>query len=144
MIMRIDPYITFNGNCEEAFEYYSNVFSSELSLSRFKDMPSDSGMNYEDHEKEHILHVSMPIGDSLLMGSDSPRRAGKAELGNALFISVNADTEEESRRIFNELSKGGNVIMPMEKSFWNAYFGMCVDKFGVSWMVSYDYSHDNA
>ncbi len=138
--MFINTYINFNGNCEDAFNYYKSVFGGEfLSLSRFKDGPPGGPMSKDEADK--VMHVALPIGKTnVLMGSDCPASYGKVNAGSNVNISVHPDSEQEAARIFNALSAGGKVIMPLQKMFWNAYFGMCADKFGIQWMVNYDYN----
>jgi PhnB protein len=135
----INPYLNFNGNCEEAMEFYRSVFGGEYTtFSRFGDM--DSGMECSENEKNNILHASLPIGEhNMLMASDCPSSYGGVTLGNAFAVSVGVDSEDEATRIFNGLSADGNVTMPLQKTFWGAFFGMWTDKFGVCWMVNYDY-----
>lgn len=139
----VNPYITFNGNCEEAFEYYKSIFGGEFEyLGRFKDMPSEDPIPEERGEK--IMHVSLPISDeTVLMGSDSSPEYGQTcEIGNNITLSLNASTEDEAHRLYNELSKGGKINMPIQKTFWGALYGMFTDKFGISWMVNYNYEEN--
>lgn len=139
---QVNPYLTFNGQAEEAFTFYRTVFDGEfLSLSRFKDVPQDAGMEVVPGDEGRIMHVALPIGENtVLMGSDTPSSMDEVKKGNHISISVHPDTEEEAEVVFNALSEGGTVTMKLQKTFWNAYFGMCVDKFGVPWMVNFDYS----
>jgi PhnB protein len=140
----ISPYLTFNGNCEEAFNFYKSVFGGEFPyVGRFKDMPASP--NYPpvpESEGNKIMHISLPISkETVLMGSDSSEAFGKATVAGSNFsISINTESEEEARRLFNGLSAGGTVTMPLDKTFWGALFGMFVDKFGIQWMVNYDYN----
>ena len=138
----INPYLTFNGNCEAAFNFYKSVFGGEFPyIGRFKDMPPQEGqkaMSTADGEK--IMHVSLPISrETALMGSDTGGEwsAGFTP-GNNFSISINALSKEEADKLFNGLSAGGKVTMPMSKTFWGAYFGMFTDKFGINWMVNFD------
>ncbi|ESU27017.1 hypothetical protein FLJC2902T_23580 [Flavobacterium limnosediminis JC2902] len=135
----VNPYITFNGTCEEAFNFYKSVFGGDFAyIGKFKDMPSEYPM--AESEKEKIMHVSLPIGNTVLMGSDAAEGfGGDYKEGNNITVSINTDSEEEATRIFNGLSTGGKVGMPLNKTFWGAYFGMFTDKFGINWMVNYDY-----
>ena len=136
----LNSYINFNGNCEQAFNLYKSVFGGEFSdISRFGDVPPGSpGMEGADPNK--ILHVSLPVGQHcMLMGSDCPPSFGTGTQGNLFNISITADSKEEADRLFNGLSAGGQVFMPMADSFWGSYFGMLTDPFGVQWMVSYEY-----
>ncbi len=134
---QINPYLTFNGNCEEAFTLYKSVFGGEYRVfSRFKDMP---GNEIPDSGKEKILHVSLPISEeTILMGSDNNPAMGDVPMGENISLSVNAQSKDEADRIFQKLSEGGHVTMPIANTFWGAYFGMMVDKFGIQWMVNYD------
>ncbi len=136
---QVNPYLTFDGNCEEAFNFYKSVFGGEFQyIGRFKDMP---GEQIPESQQEKIMHVSLPISkETILMGSDSSSEFGQTHiLGNNISISVNTASEEEARKIFDGLSQGGRVTMPLEKTFWGAFFGMLTDKFGINWMVNHDY-----
>lgn len=137
----VNPYLTFNGNCEEAFNYYKSVFGGEFPyVGRFKDMPAGSPVPEELREK--IMHISLPIGkETTLMGADASEVFGPLpSFGDNISLMVNTDSEVEAQRIFSALSDGGKITMPLEKTFWNALFGMCTDQFGIGWMVSFDYS----
>ncbi|MFP9100585.1 VOC family protein [Flavobacterium sp. RHBU_24] len=136
----LNPYIHFNGNAEEAFMFYKSVFGGEFAaLSRFKDLSSP---DYTAPEKEEnkILHVSLPVGgESFLMGSDVPEILGRVnENENRSKISITAASKAEADTLFNGLSAGGAVEMPIADSPWGSYFGMFRDKFGIEWMVSFE------
>lgn len=136
----LNPYLTFLGNCEEAFNHYLSVFGGELQeLSRFGEMPPQEGITIPEEQKNLIMHVSLPIGDgSVLMGSDTGGEwAPKTTVGNNFSLSVNADSKEQVDKLFGGLSEGGKITMPLDTTFWGSYFGMCTDKFGINWMVSY-------
>lgn len=139
-MMSLNFYLTFNGNCEEAFNFYKSVFGGEFQyLGRFKDMPPDQGGGkVSEVDAEKIMHVSLPIGkDDVLMGSDTGGEWGKSfSQGNNFSISVNTGSKDEADRLFNGLSAGGRVNMPLSKTFWSEYFGMLTDKFGINWMIS--------
>lgn len=133
-------YLTFQGNCEEAFNFYKSVFGGEFPyIGRFKDMPPMEGVCSPPEIADLIMHISLPIGgDTVLMGSDTGGEwAPSLLMGNNFSISLNTDSRAEADRLFNGLSKDGKVTMPMDKTFWGDYFGMFTDKFGVNWMVSY-------
>jgi len=136
----VNPYLAFNGNCEEAFNFYKSVFGTEFqNLQRFGDMPSEFPM--PDSAKDKILHVALPMDKgSVLMGSDSQSSFGGPEVtcGSNMTVSLATNSEEETKKLFDGLSAGGKVTMPLEKTFWNAYFGMFTDKYGIQWMVNYD------
>lgn len=137
----VNPYLIFNGNCEEAFLFYKSVFGGEFPyIGKFKDMPpgEEGCTNVSEKDAERIMHVSLPIGDTILMGSDSSEQSGDVVVGANFSVSINVGSTEEADRIFNGLSAGGTVIMPMDKTFWGAYFGMFKDKFDISWMVNFD------
>lgn len=140
---QINPYLNFKGNCEEAFNFYKSVFGGEFPfVGRYKDMPPSEHSAGIDGEK--IMHMSLPISkETTLMGSDvGGEWASHIVEGNNIQLSVNAETEDDAKRIFNALSAGGRVSMPLEKTFWGALFGMFTDKFGINWMVNYDYNQD--
>lgn len=137
----VNVYLTFNGNTEEAFNFYKSVFGGEFAyIGKFKDMPSDENCPPPTPEEENrIMHVSLPISkETTLMGSDSNDASGPVTFGNNFSVSINTDSKEEADSLFEGLSNGGKVIMPMEKTFWGAYFGMFVDKYGINWMVNFD------
>ena len=135
----LNPYLIFNGNCEEAFNFYKSVFGGDFPyVGKFKDMPENSDYVVEEANKEKIMHISLPISkETILMGSDSSKAFGKASvIGNNFSVSISTDTVEEITRIYKELSKGGKIKMPLAKTFWESYFGMFIDKFGIHWMVT--------
>jgi len=134
---KINPYLTFNGNCEEAFDFYKGVLGGEfLSVMRFKDAPPEMGVT--DDDKEKIMHISLPIAEgSVLMGSDSASAHGDAKVGTNFSIAISPDSEDDAKKLFDALSAGGQVKMPLEKAFWGSLFGMFTDKFGIQWMVNY-------
>jgi PhnB protein len=135
----INTYLNFNGNTEEAFNFYKSVFGGEFAtLQRLKDTPD--GDKIPAKEKEKIMHVALPIGGNVLMGTDVLESMPPVKFGTNSSISIDAASEEEARNLFNGLSAGGKVEMPLEKMFWGAYFGFFIDKFGVQWMVNYDFN----
>jgi len=137
---QVNAYMTFNGNCEDAFNFYRSVFGGEFQMiSRFKDMPPMEGFTLPEGAGEKIMHVSLPVSnETILMGSDANPMFGDVPVGKNVSLSVGADSREEAGRIFNGLAEGGQITMPISDTFWNAYFGMLVDKFGMIWMVNYD------
>jgi PhnB protein len=139
---QVNPYLTFGGNCEEAFNFYKSVFGGEFPyIGRFNEMPPMEGCpEMPAAEGNKIMHISLPISkETTLMGSDTSEAFGQANVvGNNFSISINADSKEEADKLFNGLSAGGTVTMPMDKTFWGAYFGMFTDKFGINWMVNHD------
>lgn len=135
-------YLNFKGNCEEAFNFYKSVLGGEFAyVGRFKDVPPQEGAPPVPADAaDQIMHISLPISrETSLMGSDSPGEwAEQFKEGNNFSISLSVNTKEESETMFNGLSAGGKVSMPLSKTFWSESFGMFTDKFGVNWMVSYD------
>ena len=143
----INPYLTFKGNCEEAFNYYRKVFGGEFDyIGRFSEMPPQEGVSLSEEDGNKIMHVSLPISkDNILMGSDTGGEwAPGLIVGNNISLSINADTKEDADRFFDLLSDGGKVKMPMDQTFWGDYFGMCTDRFGINWMVSMGGSKETA
>lgn len=139
----VNTYLTFNGNCEEAFNFYKSVFGGDFAyIGRFGEMPEGDGYSVPEADKNKIMHVGLPIGNTILMGSDTGGDwAAKLIEGNNFSVSVNTESKEEADRIFNGLAAEGQITMPMENTFWGAYFGMLTDKFGIQWMVNFD--HEN-
>ncbi len=135
----LHPYLNFNGNTEEAFLFYKSVFGGDFRMvQRFSEVPGTE--NVPDHEKDKIMHIALPIGNhTILMGTDTLESMKQnATSGTNISLSVDAASLEEAEQVFNGLAAGGQVSMPLEKTFWNAYFGMLTDKFGIQWMVNYD------
>ncbi|MDB5265881.1 MAG: hypothetical protein JWM39_594 [Parcubacteria group bacterium] len=136
---RINPWINFNGNAEEAFTFYKSVFGGEFTkITRFKDLASQ-GSHVSDADAEKIILISLPIGmNSILMANDVPSSMGTvSENENRSKISVSADSKEEADAIFDGLSAGGEVEVPMSEGAWGTYFGMLRDKYGIEWMVEF-------
>ena len=140
-------YLTFDGNCEEAFNFYKEVFDGSFeSISRFNEMPPQEGMPpLAEEEMERIMHVTLTLGEGLiLMGSDTAGGWGPPhQKGNNFSVSVDASSREEADEYFQKMAKGGQVTMPMNQTFWGSYFGMLTDRFGIQWMISYDTLHEN-
>jgi len=132
----INPWINFNGNAEEAFTFYKSVFGGEFAMiMRFKDL---AGPEFPVAEKEadKIMYIALPIGKNILIANDVPESMGRvSENENRSKISITAESKEEAERLFNGLSAGGNVEMPMADSPWGSYFGMFRDRYGIEWTV---------
>ena len=133
----VNPYLNFNGNTEEAFDFYRSVFGHDYcNIIRYKDL--QDGMPDPCGDKESIMHISLPVSkETILMGSDRPSSLGPVQNGNNFFISIQGESEAETKRIFRALSEGGTIVTPLERAFWGAIFGMLTDKFGVQWMINY-------
>jgi len=138
---KLNTYLNFAGNTEEAFNFYKSVFGGEFtSVVRFKDMPVE-GFDILKEDENKIMHIGLPIGkDDVLMASDTLESLGqRLTQGNNAYISVLPKSKEEADRIFNALSAGGMVEMPIADQVWGDYYGSFRDKFGVQWMVNYSY-----
>ncbi len=136
----INPYIHFNGNAEEAFTFYKSVFGGEFArVMRYKDL-SIPGHQVAENDANRIMHIALPIGKAnVLMGSDTIEVMGRVnENDNRNSISISAENREEADKLFNGLSEGGKIEMPISDSPWGSYFGMFADKYGVEWMVDFD------
>ncbi|MES2478794.1 MAG: VOC family protein [Bacteroidota bacterium] len=137
----VNVYLTFNGNCEDAFNFYKSVFGGEFPyIGKFKDMPQEAENPMSEADGNRIMHVTLPISkETCLMGSDTGGEwAANFKEGNNYAISINAESKEEADKLFNGLSVGGMITMPINNTFWGAYFGMFTDKFGINWMVNFD------
>ena len=135
----INPHINFNGNAEEAFNFYKSVFGGEFAkIMRFKDLAS-AEFPVAEHEANKIMHIALPIGKSILMANDVPEILGRTnENENRSKIVISAESKEEADKLFNGLSVGGQIEMPISDSPWGSYFGMFRDKYGIEWMVDFD------
>lgn len=137
----VSTYLNFSSQTEAAFNYYKTVFGTEFSgpVSRFGDMPAMEGMPpLPEQDRDLIMHVSLPIlGGHMLMGTDAPESMGfKLTMGNNVYINLEPDTRDETKRLFDALSEGGKVEMELQDTFWGAYYGSCRDKYGVQWMFN--------
>ena len=135
----INPYINFNGNAEEAFNFYKSVFGGEFtSVVRFKDLES-AEFPVPENEANKIMRIVLPIGGNTLIANDVPESMGRVnENENRSKIAINAETKEEADKLFKGLSEGGAVEMPMAESSWGTYFAMFRDKYGIEWTVEFD------
>jgi PhnB protein len=131
--MQINPYLFFNGDCEEAFKFYAQVLGGKIEA-----MMTHAGTPAEEHTppewRNKILHASLKIGEEAIMASDAP--PGQYEKPQGFSVSINIKGVDEGRRIFNALAEGGSVALPFQPTFWAPGFGMCKDRFGIHWMVN--------
>jgi PhnB protein len=144
-MVKVSTYLNFAGNTEEAFNFYKSVFGGEFgSVVRFKDMPME-GVNIPAADQDKIMHIGLPLNeDTFLMGTDTLESLGqKLVQGNNVYISVQPDSKEEADRIFNALSEGADVEMPIADQMWGDYYGSLTDKFGTRWMVNYSYPKES-
>ncbi|MEP6648049.1 MAG: VOC family protein [Saprospiraceae bacterium] len=133
----LNPYIYFSGNCEDAFNFYKSVFRKEFTyLGRYKDVPQSDRQLFKDGD-EKIMHVSLPIStETILMGSDNTEAYSQSTSNNNFSLILSTGGKEEADRLFHELSNGGEIKQPMAQTFWGSYYGICIDKFGISWKIT--------
>ena len=139
-MLSTNPYLHFNGNTAEAMNFYRSVLGGEFTIyQRFKDIPG--GERMPANEQDKIIHISLTVSDNItIMATDALESMGNAvTAGDNFHININAENEKEVDRLFANLSAGGKVEMPLNKTLWGAYFGMCRDKFGLQWMIGYTY-----
>lgn len=138
---QVSTYLNFTRNTEEAFNFYKTIFGGEFNgeISRFADIPpSDDMPSLTEEDKNLVMHIELPIlGGHRLMGTDAPESMGfNMNFGNNVHINLEPDTREETKSLFEALSKGGNITMELQEMFWGDYFGSCTDKYGVQWMFN--------
>ncbi len=140
-MIKLSPYLFFNGNCEEAFNFYKSVFCVEFKyLGRYKDVPNTDRHIFKEND-EKIMHVTLPINkETMLMGSDNTETQAEPGSGNNFAVYLNVDNKVEADRLFNELSIGGQVKVSMTETFWGSYYGILKDKFGINWKITFDLS----
>ena len=139
-----DIYLHFNGNSLEVFSFYKSIFGGEFIIAqRFKDVPGGEKMSPDNQDR--MMHIALKISPhTTLMATDMmANEENELKLGNNIHICLQAESEKEADRLFQSLSKDGRIEMPMNKTFWGAYFGMCQDKFGILWMINYALPQSN-
>lgn len=131
------PYLHFNGTAEEAMNFYKSVLGGEFTtFQRFKDVPGAEKMPAQDQER--FIHIALQVSPNItIMASDTMGPVEELQVGNNFHICLQTDSEVETDKLFERLSKDGRIEMPLNKTFWGAYFGMLRDKFGVQWMLNY-------
>jgi len=139
---KVNVYLSFNGNCEAAFNFYKSIFGGEFCyIGKWGEMPPQEGMPpLSEENKQRVMHVGLPISqETILLGCDNLKEhENHTTFGNNFSILVSANSKEEADTFFALLSEGGDVVMPMQEQFWGDYFGMCADKFGINWMIDFD------
>jgi PhnB protein len=132
--MQLNPYLNFNGQAEAAFKFYEQVLGGKITFSMtWGEMPGATDQ-FPAETHKLIMHATLSVGDQMLMGADAP--AGRYEQPKGINVSIHVKDNAEGERIFNALAENGNVTMPFQKTFWSPGFGMCVDQFGIPWMVN--------
>ena len=139
---KVSIYLNFPGNTEEAFNFYKSIFKTNFAgpVMRMSDIPPHPGMGpVVESEKNAIMHIALPIlGGTMLQATDMLESMGqKQKIGNNTTICLEPDSREETERLFNALSAGGSDTMPLQDMFWGAYWGCCLDKYGIRWMFNY-------
>ena len=145
-MITVNPYLLFNGKCQDAFNHYKKVLRKEfVEISKYSDMPNDENSHPIPDDKKHwVMHVALKLDNgNLIMGSDRHPSFNDLTFGENCKLALSVGSKSEADRIFSELSEKGSVEMPMEDTFWGDYFGMCTDQFGVEWMVSYNSSNNS-
>lgn len=136
---KLNPYLNFDGTAEEAFNFYKSVFGGEFHGEIFRMGNTPESENLSEEEKNRVMHIALPIGGDLLMASDIIPSFGQTlVVGNNNYVSVFPESKEEADRIFNGLSHGGTIEMPIEDQFWGDYFGSFIDQYGVHWMINFN------
>ncbi|HZL28017.1 MAG TPA: VOC family protein [Acidobacteriaceae bacterium] len=131
--MKLSTHLGFNGNCNEAMKFYATTFGGTVNFTMtWAESPMCDQVGPEFQDK--IMHQSLTVGDTLLMGADSP--PGRFQTAQGIVVSIAVDTPEDADRVFAALSEGGNITMPIQETFWAKRFGMCTDRFGIPWMVN--------
>ncbi len=138
MVQAVNPYLNFAGNTLEAFEFYRSVFGGEFPMVlRYRDFPGDMGASGDAADR--VAHIALPVGPNMLMGTDViGAEVADFRAGNNSFIVLAPDDANEARRLFDGLSAGGTVAMPLQATEWAEQYGICRDRFGVQWMISYE------
>ena len=137
--MKVNPYLNFDGQAEEAFNFYKSIFGGDFS-GKMKMQDAPGGDELPPEEQNRLMHISLPIvKDITLMGSDIfPSMGQTLKEGNNIYISLHPESRGDADRLFNSLSAGGEIEMPMEDQFWGDYFGSFIDKFGIGWMINFN------
>ncbi len=131
-MVQLNPYLTFDGNCEEAINFYKGCLDGEiLSMNYFGDSP----MDVPEESKKKVMHVSLKFDGGVIMASDTPTNQA-VNTGNNISLSIGLDDLKKTDEYFNRLSEGGKITMPLDDTFWGARFGMLLDKYGIHWMIN--------
>lgn len=147
--MLVNPYLNFNGNTEEVFNFYKSVFGGEFAfIQHYKDLPAGENNGdgcveeVPDSEGNKIMHIALNIGATMLMGTDVPSNMEQVKTGTNLSLCISTDSKADADRIFKGLGEGGKVQMPMQDMFWGDYYGMLTDRYETQWMISFNPAND--
>ncbi|MCI9844772.1 VOC family protein [Flavobacterium pectinovorum] len=138
-MITINPYLYFNGNCEEAFNFYKDVFETEFKyVGRYNDVPQ-ADKHFFKEQNNKIMHISLPVSNQMtLMGSDHTELHNAGICTNNFSLSITTDNKEEADKLFKKLSEGGKIKLAMNETFWGSYYGIVNDKFGINWKISFE------
>ena len=131
--MKLNPHLTFNGQCEAAFKFYEQVLGGKMQT-KMTWGESPMAEHVSPEWRDRIIHTTLIVGETTLMGGDAP--PDRYEEPRGVSVTIQIDDPAEAERIFRALSEDGTVTMPIQQTFWAARFGMCVDRFGIPWMVN--------
>ncbi|WP_343617261.1 VOC family protein [Flavobacterium sp.] len=133
----LNPYIYFNGNCEEAFNFYKRVFRKEITyIGRYGDVPKTDRNIFEETD-EKIMHITLPISEETVLSGSDNKTAYKESIEYTNFsLIIHTDSKAEADRLFNEMSEDGQVKVPVDLAFWGSYYGICIDRFGINWKIT--------
>ena len=138
--MNINPHLNFNGQCKEAFEFYEKVLGGKIVFTMtWGEMPGGAADQFPPETHKLIMHTTIEVDGNLIMGADSP--PGRYTEPKGISVSIGVKSKDKAERVFNALAEGGKVTMPFEQTFWSPGFGMCVDRFGIPWMVNTEADH---
>jgi len=138
--MDIIPHLNFNGQCKEAFEFYARVLDGEIKFSMtWGEMPGGGADQFPPETHKLIMHTTIEVDGNFIMGADSP--PGRYTEPKGISVSITVKSKDKAERVFNALAEGGKVTMPFEQTFWSPGFGMCVDRFGIPWMINTQGEH---
>lgn len=133
--MNINPHLNFNGQCQEAFEFYEKVLGGKIVFSMtWGEMPGDAAAQFPAETKKLIMHTALKVDGQTILGADAPPDRYTEPKG--ITVAIGVKEKADAQRIFNALSAGGKVTMPFDQTFWSSGFGMCVDRYGTPWMVN--------
>ncbi len=141
-MLTLNPYLVFKGNCEEAFNFYKDIFKGDiLFMGRYSDVPQESKPLFPDVAGEKIMHATLQINpETVIMACDSPEadEPGVKPSAETFYLYISTENQEDAYRIFSELAAGGRITMPITQTFWSTHYGMVTDRFGIHWKITFD------
>jgi len=137
--MKAIPYISFNGNCEEAVGFYQSVLGGKIEIIRFKDLPEEAGIPVSDNWKERVMHCSLTFEDGNVLYFGDTWEDSPVQIGNNCTIHLTVENEKDVYDIVERLSEDGEITMPADKTFWNSVYGSLIDTYGISWGIEFEF-----